>query len=52
MKRFVKILGVALLSLAGLWLLAGVALSAYFYLAAPESPVVDDSDLRIADGCS
>ena len=52
MKLFVKILCVALLSLAGLWLLVGVALSAYFYLAAPESPVVDDSDLRIADGCS
>ena len=49
MKRFVKILCVALLSLAGLWLLAGVALSAYFYLAAPESPVVDDGDLRIAE---
>ena len=49
MKWFVKILCVALLSLAGLWLLAGIALSAYFYLAAPESPVVDDSDLRIAE---
>ena len=49
MKRFVKILCVALLSLAGLWLLAGVALSAYFYLATPESPVVDDGDLRIAE---
>ena len=49
MKRFVKILGVALLSLVGLWLLAGVALSAYFYLATPESPVVDDGDLRIVE---
>ena len=49
MRRFIKILFVVFLSLAGLWLLAGVALSAYFYLAAPKSPVVDDSDLRIAE---
>ena len=49
MKRIVKFLCVALLSLVGLWILAGVALSAYFYLATPESPVVDDGDLRIAE---
>ena len=49
MRHFIKILFVVFLSLAGLWLLAGIALSAYFYLAAPESPVVDDSDLRIAE---
>lgn len=44
-----KILCVALLSLAGLWLLACVALSAYFYLAMPKSPIVDDSDLRLVE---
>ena len=49
MKRFVKIMCVALLSLAGLWLLACVALSAYFYLAMPKSPIVDDSDLRLVE---
>ena len=44
-----KILCVALLSLAGLWLLACVALSAYLYLAMPKSPIVDDSDLRLVE---
>ena len=44
-----KILCVSLLSLAGLWLLACVALSAYFYLAMPKSPIVDDSDLRLVE---
>ena len=49
MKRFVKILCVALLSLVGLCLLVCVALSAYFYLAMPKSPIVDDSDLRLVE---
>ena len=49
MKRFVKILCVVLLSLVGLWLLACVALSVYFHLAMPKSPIVDDSDLRLAE---
>ena len=50
MRRLVKILCVSLLALlGGLFFLAAVALNVYFRLAMPESPVVDDSDLRLPE---
>lgn len=45
--RILKILGWIFVAVIGFWLIGIIGLSAYFTLAAPESPIVDDSDLRI-----
>ena len=39
----------ALLSMVGLLLLWGIGLVAYFHLARPKTPVVDDGDLRLVE---
>lgn len=49
MKKLLKILALVLLSLVGLWFLVGIGLTAYFWLACPVSPVVDDRDLRLEE---
>lgn len=49
MKKLLKILALVLLSLVGLWFLLGIGLTAYFWLACPVSPVVDDRDLRLEE---
>lgn len=45
--RMLKILGWIFVSVIGLLLVGLLGLSAYFTFAAPESPIVADSDLRI-----
>lgn len=49
MGRALKILGLCFLSGVCLLLLAYVGLIVYFHVAAPKSPVVDDSDLRFVE---
>ena len=49
LKSAIKILGVALLAIAGFGILSCAALCAYFHLAMPEPPVVEDGDLRIIE---
>lgn len=49
MKKFLKVSGIVILLLVGLWVVTGFGLMAYFHLARPESPVVDDGDLRIME---
>lgn len=46
-KKILKVLGLGVAALGGIAILLLIGLVAYFIIAAPESPIVDDSDLRI-----
>lgn len=47
--RIFKVVVWIIVAIVGLWLAGIIGLSAYFTFAAPESPIVDDSDLRIVE---
>lgn len=48
-KKILKVLGLGVAALGGIAILLLIGLVAYFIIAAPESPIVDDSDLRIEE---